>query len=100
MALAMWQGRRLGLENQSCDASHAEAPERHSGPQLHNSPQFSSIPSSVLLQLLTLSPTHPPTPPAGTGPEVFGNTNAPPAVTHSAIIYALRCMVSLWQRAA
>lgn len=33
-------------------------------------------------------------PPAGTGPEVFGNTNAPPAVTHSAIIYALRCMVS------
>ncbi len=31
--------------------------------------------------------------PAGTGPEVFGNTNAPPAVTYSAIIYALRCMV-------
>ncbi|PRW57398.1 5-oxoprolinase [Chlorella sorokiniana] len=30
----------------------------------------------------------------GTGPEVFGNTNAPPAVTHSAIIYALRCMVT------
>ena len=30
---------------------------------------------------------------AGTGPEVFGNTNAPPAVTYSAIIYALRCMV-------
>jgi 5-oxoprolinase (ATP-hydrolysing) len=31
---------------------------------------------------------------AGTGPQVFGNTNAPPAVTHSAIIYALRCMVT------
>lgn len=30
----------------------------------------------------------------GTGPEVFGNTNAPPAVTQSAIIYALRCMVT------
>ena len=30
---------------------------------------------------------------AGTGPEVYGNTNAPPAVTYSAIIYALRCMV-------
>lgn len=31
--------------------------------------------------------------PAGTGPEVFGNTNAPPAVTSSAVIYALRSMV-------
>ncbi|EFN55823.1 hypothetical protein CHLNCDRAFT_145342 [Chlorella variabilis] len=30
----------------------------------------------------------------GTGPQVFGNTNAPPAVTHSAIIYSLRCMVT------
>ncbi|KAK9799317.1 hypothetical protein WJX73_000073 [Symbiochloris irregularis] len=29
----------------------------------------------------------------GTGTEVFGNTNAPPAVTYSAIIYSLRCMV-------
>lgn len=29
----------------------------------------------------------------GTGPEVFGNINAPPAVTYSAIIYSLRCMV-------
>jgi 5-oxoprolinase (ATP-hydrolysing) len=29
----------------------------------------------------------------GTGPEVFGNTNAPPAVTYSAVIYALRCLV-------
>ena len=29
----------------------------------------------------------------GTGPEVYGNTNAPPAVTYSAIIYSLRCMV-------
>ena len=29
----------------------------------------------------------------GTGPEVFGNCNAPPAVTYSAIIYALRCLV-------
>ena len=29
----------------------------------------------------------------GTGPEVFGSTNAPPAVTYSAIIYSLRCMV-------
>lgn len=30
----------------------------------------------------------------GTGPQVFGNTNAPPAVTASAVIYALRAMVS------
>ncbi|KAJ1989830.1 hypothetical protein EDC05_004450 [Coemansia umbellata] len=30
---------------------------------------------------------------AGTSPEVYGNTNAPPSVTYSAIIYCLRCMV-------
>jgi 5-oxoprolinase (ATP-hydrolysing) len=30
----------------------------------------------------------------GTGPQVFGNTNAPPAVTTSAVIYSLRCLVS------
>ena len=30
---------------------------------------------------------------AGTGPEVFGNCNAPPAVTYSAAIYCLRCLV-------
>ncbi len=30
---------------------------------------------------------------AGTGPQVWGNTNAPPAVTLSAIIYSLRCML-------
>ncbi|EGC42379.1 5-oxoprolinase [Histoplasma capsulatum var. duboisii H88] len=30
---------------------------------------------------------------AGTGCEVFGNTNAPPAITHSAIIYCLRSLV-------
>ncbi|KAF4750019.1 hypothetical protein FOZ62_007481 [Perkinsus olseni] len=29
----------------------------------------------------------------GSGPEVVGNTNAPPAVTMSAVIYCLRCMV-------
>ncbi|KAJ1955068.1 hypothetical protein EC988_002085, partial [Linderina pennispora] len=29
----------------------------------------------------------------GTSPEVYGNTNAPPSVTYSAIIYCLRCMV-------
>ncbi|KAI9502871.1 Hydantoinase/oxoprolinase-domain-containing protein [Coemansia spiralis] len=29
---------------------------------------------------------------AGTSPEVYGNTNAPPSVTYSAIIYCLRCM--------
>lgn len=29
----------------------------------------------------------------GTGPEVRGNINAPEAITHSAIIYALRCMI-------
>jgi 5-oxoprolinase (ATP-hydrolysing) len=29
----------------------------------------------------------------GTGPEVFGNVNAPPAVTYSAIIYCLRCLL-------
>ncbi|KAJ2437576.1 hypothetical protein GGF42_008581, partial [Coemansia sp. RSA 2424] len=28
----------------------------------------------------------------GTSPEVYGNTNAPPSVTYSAIIYCLRCM--------
>ncbi|KAJ2910464.1 hypothetical protein GGI21_000853 [Coemansia aciculifera] len=30
---------------------------------------------------------------SGTSPEVYGNINAPPSVTHSAIIYCLRCMV-------
>ncbi|KAF2487447.1 Hydantoinase B/oxoprolinase-domain-containing protein [Neohortaea acidophila] len=30
----------------------------------------------------------------GTGPEVYGNTNAPEAVTYSAIIYCLRCLVN------
>ncbi|KXJ17875.1 5-oxoprolinase [Exaiptasia diaphana] len=29
----------------------------------------------------------------GTGPEIYGNLNAPRAITHSAIIYCLRCMV-------
>jgi 5-oxoprolinase (ATP-hydrolysing) len=29
----------------------------------------------------------------GTGPQVFGNHNAPPAVTYSAVIYSLRSMV-------
>jgi 5-oxoprolinase (ATP-hydrolysing) len=29
----------------------------------------------------------------GTGSEIFGNTNAPRAVTYSAIIYSLRCLV-------
>lgn len=30
---------------------------------------------------------------AGTGPEIFGNLNAPISVTYSAIIYCLRAMV-------
>ncbi|KAL1875938.1 hypothetical protein VTK73DRAFT_9722 [Phialemonium thermophilum] len=30
----------------------------------------------------------------GTGPEVYGNINTPKAITYSAIIYALRCMIS------
>lgn len=30
---------------------------------------------------------------SGTGPEVYGNINAPVAITHSAIIYCLRCMI-------
>ncbi|KAI9783482.1 MAG: hypothetical protein M1816_001364 [Peltula sp. TS41687] len=30
----------------------------------------------------------------GTGPEVYGNINAPEAVTYSAIIYCLRCLIS------
>ncbi|KAI9818315.1 MAG: hypothetical protein M1832_004433 [Thelocarpon impressellum] len=30
----------------------------------------------------------------GTGPEVYGNTNAPQAITFSAIIYCLRCLIS------
>jgi len=29
----------------------------------------------------------------GTGPEVYGNLNAPPSVTMSAIIYCLRCLI-------
>ncbi|ODV91949.1 hypothetical protein CANCADRAFT_538 [Tortispora caseinolytica NRRL Y-17796] len=32
---------------------------------------------------------------AGTGLQVYGNTNAPVAVTYSAIIYCLRCLISL-----
>ncbi|KAI3395038.1 hypothetical protein diail_1861 [Diaporthe ilicicola] len=30
----------------------------------------------------------------GTGPEVYGNVNAPEAVSYSAIIYCLRCLIS------
>jgi len=30
----------------------------------------------------------------GTGPEVYGNINAPEAISYSAIIYTLRCMIS------
>lgn len=30
----------------------------------------------------------------GTGPEVYGSWNAPIAITHSAIIYCLRCMIN------
>lgn len=30
---------------------------------------------------------------SGTGPELFGNLNAPPAVTASAVIYCLRCLI-------
>lgn len=30
----------------------------------------------------------------GTGPEVYGNVNTPPAVTYSAIIYCLRCLLT------
>jgi hypothetical protein len=30
----------------------------------------------------------------GTGPEVYANINAPEAVTYSAIIYCLRCLIS------
>ena len=30
----------------------------------------------------------------GTGPEIYGNLNAPPAVTASAIIYCLRCLIA------
>ena len=29
----------------------------------------------------------------GSGPQVWGNTNAPRAVTFSALIYSLRCMI-------
>ncbi|KAK4152553.1 putative oxysterol binding protein [Chaetomidium leptoderma] len=31
---------------------------------------------------------------AGTGPEVYGNINAPEAISYSAVIYTLRCMIS------
>jgi 5-oxoprolinase (ATP-hydrolysing) len=31
---------------------------------------------------------------SGTGPEVYGNINAPEAITYSAIIYCLRCLIS------
>ncbi len=30
---------------------------------------------------------------SGTGPEIWGNLNAPPAVTRSAILYCLRCLI-------
>ena len=30
---------------------------------------------------------------AGTGPELWGNLNTPRAVTHSAVLYALRCLI-------
>lgn len=31
---------------------------------------------------------------SGTGPEIYGNINAPEAITYSAIIYCLRCLIS------
>ena len=31
---------------------------------------------------------------SGTGHEIFGNLNAPPAVTASAVIYCLRCLLA------
>ena len=31
---------------------------------------------------------------AGTGPQVYGNTNAPKAITHSALLYCLRSLIS------
>jgi 5-oxoprolinase (ATP-hydrolysing) len=31
---------------------------------------------------------------SGTGPEMYGNLNAPPAVTTSAVIYCLRCLLA------
>jgi len=34
----------------------------------------------------------------GTGPQVLGNCNAPKAVTYSAIIYCMRCMVVILQK--
>ena len=30
---------------------------------------------------------------SGTGPQVYGNWNAPPAICHSAVIFALRCLI-------
>ena len=30
----------------------------------------------------------------GTGPEVYGNWNAPPAICNSAVIYSMRCMLA------
>jgi len=32
---------------------------------------------------------------SGTGPQVWGNTNAPRAVTYSAVLYCLRCLVGM-----
>ncbi|KKY15716.1 putative hydantoinase b oxoprolinase [Diplodia seriata] len=31
----------------------------------------------------------------GTGPQTLGNMNCPPSITHSAVIYALRCLINL-----
>ena len=31
---------------------------------------------------------------SGTGPEVYGNWNAPPAICNSAVIYSLRCLLA------
>jgi 5-oxoprolinase (ATP-hydrolysing) len=31
----------------------------------------------------------------GTGPETYGNMNSPISITHSAVIYCLRCMINL-----
>ncbi|KAH8669610.1 Hydantoinase B/oxoprolinase-domain-containing protein [Tricladium varicosporioides] len=31
----------------------------------------------------------------GTGPQAFGNMNCPISITHSAVIYALRCLINL-----
>ena len=61
--------------------------------ELHPWPFMTLSSTLILIPNPNPNPNSTPTQPAGTGPELYGNLNAPPAVTASAVIYCLRCLI-------